>query len=75
MSACAFGDCPGLGIWRDEDNGRVYCSAHVAYVAPGASDDAYEARLCDREKRREIREEIGDELRGESFDADCWRSW
>lgn len=75
MISCSFRDCAEPGAWRDEDDGKIYCEAHVVYVAPTASDDAYEARLCDREKRREIREEIGDELRGEAFDADTRRSW
>jgi hypothetical protein len=35
----------------------------MAYVTPQA------------EKRREVREEIADELRGERFDADARRSW
>lgn len=50
---CTFMNCREPGIWRDEDNGRLYCGAHVIYVAPTASDDAYEARLNEREARRE----------------------
>lgn len=75
MNVCTFLNCAEPGIWRDEDDGRLYCGAHVVYVAPDAEHDAFEQRLCDREKRREIREEIGDELRGERFDEIARRSW
>jgi hypothetical protein len=59
--------CIGVGVWLDEDTDKVYCGKCLIYVAPDAPADA--------EKRREVREEIGDEIRGERFDADARRSW
>lgn len=63
MTCCSFLNCALPGIWKDEDDDRLYCGAHMVYVTPQA------------EARREVREEIADDLRGERFDADARRSW
>lgn len=62
---CAHAGCFRSGTWIDEDDGRGYCGEHIIYVAPGKDDEA----------RREVREEIADELRGERLDEIARRSW
>jgi hypothetical protein len=66
VTRCIFLNCREPGVWSDEDSPNdVYCGAHQIYVA-------YNAVV---ERRREVREEIANELRGERFDADARRSW
>lgn len=53
MNFCSYLNCREPGIWRDEDDDRLYCGAHMIYVAPDAPHDAHERRLCEREERKE----------------------
>lgn len=53
--------CP----WCGDDRG----------VGHGPCSEACELALWNEDRRREIADEIADELRGEAFDADAERSW
>lgn len=58
MNHCSYLGCREPGIWRDEDDDRLYCGGHQIYVRPDDADV--------REKRRDFADEYARDAKQEA---------